>query len=144
MRMRRPRYVRPKCVCGCKDPEERDESIDLLIDTECKCVNPNLECYKDHYDGKCGCKCDDCSDCGCKCILLARLERSGNEGNLKWTADHSVRRFIRPVLMRDPQVEIEEEARRHAEDQAQTQVSVASETMEPLAKASKVARKRGS
>jgi hypothetical protein len=106
---------RPKCVCGCKDPEERDNSIDLLIDTECKCVNPNLECYKDHYDGKCGCSCDDCSDCGCKCVLLARLDNSGNNEHPNWSADHSVRRFIRPVLMRDPQVESEEIARQQAQ-----------------------------
>ena len=28
-----------------------------------------------------------------------------------WKADHRVRRFIRPVLMRDPQVQIEEKRR---------------------------------
>ena len=34
-------------------------------------------CYEDHYDGKCGCDCDDCDgSCG-DCILLARLTRDG-------------------------------------------------------------------
>lgn len=113
---------RPKCVCGRKDPEDRDGEIDLLIDTECKCVNPKLECYEDHYNGKCGCNCDECSDCKGQCILLARLDKSENtdsndEGASEWDVDHSVRRFIRPVLMRDPQVEIERQQLPNNEEQ---------------------------
>jgi len=113
---------RPKCVCGCKDPEDREGEIDLLIDTECKCVNPKLECYEDHYNGKCGCNCDECSDCNGQCILLARLDKSENMaskdgGASEWDADHSVRRFIRPVLMRDPQVEIERQQLPNNEEQ---------------------------
>jgi hypothetical protein len=109
---------RPTCVCGCPEPvtstplppndsNELPPDLILLADrrvNDCKCVDPNSECYKAHYDGLCGCNCDDCSDCDCKCILLARLDLKGEI----WAADHSVRRFIRPVLMRDPQVEIEQ------------------------------------
>lgn len=124
---------RPKCVCGCKDPEDRKSGVDLLLDTECKCVNPKLECYETHYDGKCGCNCDECSDCNCQCILLARLDKSGNteskdEGASEWDADHSVRRFIRPVLMRDPQLEPKQgltpgyDGQQQAEVQAQQKV----------------------
>jgi hypothetical protein len=40
--------------------------------------------------------------------VLARLDRD-KDG--RWIADHRVRRFIRPVLMRDPQVEIERQDR---------------------------------
>lgn len=122
---------RPKCVCGCKDPEDRKSEVDLSLDTECKCVNPKLECYQTHYDGKCGCNCDECSDCKCQCILLARieekteqdrkLEQAESQGDKTqadpanpWKVDHSVRRFIRPVLMRDPQVEDEENKREAA------------------------------
>ena len=63
--------------------------------------------YEDHYAGKCGCDCTENSECNCDCILLARLDNDGNNENPAWSADHSVRRFIRPVLMRDPQVEYE-------------------------------------
>jgi len=99
---------RPECVCGC--PEESKHE---LLDSECKCVNPELECYVDHYAGKCGCNCPECSDCDCDCILLARLDRSGAAENPVWTPDHRVRRFIRPVLMRDPRVAIERALAQH-------------------------------
>lgn len=104
----------PECVCRCLGREDtEDNKTPLLLDTDCKCVNPELKCYKAHYAGKCGCNCPDCSDCDCECILLARLEKveDGDNENPDWTVDHSVRRFVRPVLMRDPQVEIEEIAR---------------------------------
>ena len=113
---------RPTCVCGCPEPEPPEETANPPVEggpatgnttltqvpgrTDCKCVDPTLPCYQDHYAGLCGCNCDDCSDCDCKCILLARVYREDGE-EVKWLADHSVRRFIRPVLMRDPQVEIE-------------------------------------
>jgi hypothetical protein len=90
----------PKCVCRCK-PDV------VFKDTTCKCVDPGLDCYKDHYDGKCSCECDDCNGSCCDCVLLARLQRP-DVAKPDWIADHSVRRFVRPVLMRDPQVEIEQ------------------------------------
>lgn len=113
---------RPTCVCGCPEPAPPTDSTPLPTPqatreplgepilnqrraVDCKCVDPALECYVDHYAGKCGCNCDDCSDCDCKCILLARIDREGDTD--RWLVDHSVRRFIRPVLMRDPQVELE-------------------------------------
>ena len=114
---------RPTCICGCPEPGPSpvnnppppEQGSNPAVGAsraanqpganDCKCVDPTLECYVDHYAGRCGCHCDDCSDCDCKCVLLARLDREGDTD--RYTTDHSVRRFIRPVLMRDPQVEIE-------------------------------------
>lgn len=102
---------RPKCACACpiRDANTPPATTNSSNDREsaCKCVT-DLTCYKNHYAGICGCTCGECSGCDCKCILLARLE-SFEEGKV-WKTDHSVRRFIRPVLMRDPQVEIERAA----------------------------------
>jgi hypothetical protein len=127
---------RPQCVCSCRpehdeeiprrDPADKRDQPGRMQDqpgrmqdqagriwdraeNKCKCVDPNDACYKDHYDGKCGCDCEDCANCDCECVLLARLYECGNDRNHPdWRTDHRVRRFVRPVLMRDPQVEIEE------------------------------------
>lgn len=104
----------PPCVCGCTQPEDTNSTTPAGA-TACRCVDPDLKCYQAHYAGKCGCNCDECSDCDCKCILLAKLTK-GADG---WETDHRVRRFIRPVLMRDPQVEIEEEDRQSATTNAE-------------------------
>jgi hypothetical protein len=104
---------RPKCACGCAEPSTapsstagdknygvRKVSLEGQGDKDsCLCADPTLDCHADHYAGKCGCNCGDGSDCDCKCILLARLYKGAES---KWTVDHWVRRFIRPVLMRDP------------------------------------------
>ena len=112
---------RPTCVCGCPEPvpptdpppppegnPDNPPPVPALAANpsrvvDCLCADPESDCYKDHYAGLCGCNCDDCSDCDCKCILLARLDRKGDV----WSTDHSVRRFIRPVLMRDPQIALD-------------------------------------
>jgi len=107
---------RPRCACSCPEPDP-DDPTQALLDDMCKCVNPEHKCYVDHYAGKCGCNCEDGAECGCDCVLLARLERTGNDPEHPvWTVDHRVRRFVRPVLMRDPQVEIEENIRQAAKD----------------------------
>lgn len=97
---------RPKCTCSCPEQDENTTygSAEVRYDKEsiCQCVDPSSPCYVDHYAGKCSCSCNGCSDCECKCILLARLEKVGEGETAEWDADHSVRRFIRPVLMRDP------------------------------------------
>jgi hypothetical protein len=95
--------ARPDCVCGCPPPKDTKQPGPAPYaekENFCQCVDPEDPCYKDHYAGTCGCTCGECSTCDCKCILLASL-KVGAPG--KWKADHSVRRFIRPVLMRDPQ-----------------------------------------
>lgn len=102
---------RPECVCGCPEPDDKYGQYEREFETECKCVDPEDPCYEDHYAGKCGCNCDECSNCDCKCILLARLVKTDDPEH-PWSVNHRVRRFIRPVLMRDPLVEAEEEARR--------------------------------
>jgi hypothetical protein len=97
---------RPKCVCGCIDPKDDDDNH--LLRTRCRCVDPSPDwCYGSHYQGECGCSCANCSDCDCDWILLARLKYNQDQQHPAWTVDHRVRRFIRPVLMSDPQVEIE-------------------------------------
>jgi len=106
--------ARPDCACGC-DPEDSTNTVPAALPTNapgsatnttanvapappvdpCQCANPDSKCYADHYNGVCGCKCDDCN-----CVLLARLDHKTNSDT--WTTDYSVRRFIRPVLMKDP------------------------------------------
>jgi hypothetical protein len=76
------------------------ETVEPLPDeeTDCKCNHRHAvgACYHDFYEGKCPCEC-----CDCEWILLAVAERANTSTDV-WTVDHSVRRFIRPVLMRDP------------------------------------------
>jgi hypothetical protein len=114
---------RPTCVCGCLKPKAppANTTTETSNDpnrtelnapnpagnnqppgTDCMCADPTLPCYEDHYAGRCGCHCDECSDCDCKCIVLARVKRDGDTNS--WKPDHSVRRFVRPILMRDPQI----------------------------------------
>jgi hypothetical protein len=66
---------------------------------ECWCVDPRLPCYEDHYQGLCGC---ECGDCDCEWVVLARLIDASTNDKRMWNAVHKVRRFVRPVLMRDP------------------------------------------
>ena len=104
--------TRPKCVCGCPEPTNNQQPA---TKSACNCVDPTLVCYQDHYEGSCGCNCGECSDGDWMCILLARLHKDGVEK--PWLVDHRVRRFIRPVLIRDPQVEIEEKNRTQQQGQ---------------------------
>lgn len=91
----------------CVDPEADDlENPPNPSEDPCLC---NLRtgarsCYDDFYKGKCPCDC-----CDCEWIILAVAARQDREGN-SWTIDHSVRRFVRPVLMRDWLVEQERKA----------------------------------
>jgi hypothetical protein len=88
-----------------EEEEEEGEGNGNEHESDCYCVDPTDPCYADHYDGKCGCDCDDCTGLGCcDCVILAKLTKVDNDGQISWTVDHSVRRFIRPVLMRDPEV----------------------------------------
>jgi len=100
--------TRPECACGCSVGAK-------LHDSPCRCVNPDQACYSEHYDGQCsGCGCTgDCGgDCGCDCVVLAQLDRVADaQGVERWAVTHHVRRFIRPVLIEDPQVRLEFEAR---------------------------------
>ncbi|HEY0320032.1 MAG TPA: hypothetical protein VGC66_03595 [Pyrinomonadaceae bacterium] len=111
---------RPNCACACPIGDANTLAATTHQnndnESECKCVT-DFTCHEAHYAGICGCTCGECSGCDCKCILLARLEPDA--AGKAWKADHSVRRFIRPVLMRDPKVEIEVKER--AEQQQQPQ-----------------------
>jgi hypothetical protein len=102
---------RPTCACGCPVPDAK------LLNSDCRCANPESECYKDHYQGVCGCDCcgggSDCT-CDCACVLLALLTQDPQDARdpqrePSWSVDHRVRRFVRPVLIEDPVVRDEEE-----------------------------------
>lgn len=56
-------------------------------------------CYHAHYQGECPCDC-----CDCEWIILAVATHDPDDVEEPWSVDHSVRRFVRPVLMRDPVV----------------------------------------
>ena len=86
---------RPECACGCN---ARQDNV-RPKESDCTCVDPTLPCYADHYAGTCGCACNECSECGG--ILLAKLFWKRDEVGV-WITDYSIRRFIRPVLMEDP------------------------------------------
>jgi hypothetical protein len=97
------------CVCACleepaKEPAPNPTRAPAPVKEPetCLCANPKLKCYEAHYAGKCGCDAGKDCDCCCDCVVLARLDKSDNG---KWTVYHGVRRFVRPVLMRDPAVE---------------------------------------
>jgi len=68
---------------------------------DCACVDPTDPCYADHYAAKCSC----CIDC--EWVTLARVFHTTlpNATVKTWEVDHSVRRLIRPVLMKDAQAE---------------------------------------
>jgi hypothetical protein len=121
---------RPKCVCGCAEPSStagdknygvRKVSLEGQADKDpCLCADPTLDCHANHYAGKCGCACDDGSNCDCQCILLAQLSKNDNGEGPAWCVDHRVRRFIRPVLMRDPLVDIDQRDKKCYPAQAAT------------------------
>lgn len=67
---------------------------------DCACANPADPCYQDHYCGKCAC-------CDSEWVVLAVVKAPKEGEKAGWRVDHSVRRFVRPVLMRDPQVELD-------------------------------------
>jgi hypothetical protein len=92
----------PQCLCGCRQNYDTEYE-----DYDCKCADPTLPCYQRHYDGECGCSAaEEGSDCCGNCVVLALLtKRDSNDKSELWDVDHRVRRFIRPVLMRDPLLE---------------------------------------
>jgi len=100
--------------CACLCPEQRLPDTSAAAkeregEGDCACADP-CGCHKDHYAGKCSCSC-----CDPDCVVLAVLadptrdertspkdrEQAERDG-ASWSVNHSVRRFIRPVLMRDP------------------------------------------
>jgi len=101
---------KPACACGCDANNTPAAAVVPVVagaqlanpnfvakapDDPCQCADRKSDCYKDHYLGVCGCKCDDSN-----CVILALLTYDAI--NKSWTADYRVRRFIRPVLVRDP------------------------------------------
>ncbi len=131
----------PQCACGC--PEVQNIAKPPR-ETACKCVDPEMPCYLDHYAGKCGCTCGDGSECDCDCILLARLDKVDDVQH-PWRVDHRVRRFVRPVLMRDPQVEIREQVPNNAKEEGGGDPAIAlSEAEKPAEGSAKTARSRRS
>lgn len=89
----------PGCSCGCTEaaPATSAETDATNDGASAAASSPDDPCYKDHYAGTCAVCCNDCA---CEWVLLARLT-SLADGS--WKPDHSVRRFIRPLLLADPQ-----------------------------------------
>jgi len=56
------------------------------------------KCYQAHYDGDCNCDC-----CDSEWVVLAMITPPVDAASTHWKVDHSVRRFIRPALIADPQ-----------------------------------------
>lgn len=117
--------TKPECACGCEplSPTPTTAAAAAKVQSEpkrtvwgksrylagadpCLCANPRLDCYKKHYAGEC---CGTCGqDCDCDWIVLAQVQNNSPDSeDTGWIADHSYRRFVRPVLMRDPQVALE-------------------------------------
>jgi hypothetical protein len=100
--------VEGDCICKCNGESGSFGDRAQVDIGDCWCADPCSECYKKHYAGLCECEC-----CEPDCVVLAVLTQSvgttgldesgqGNTEDRNWTADHGVRRFVRPVLMRDP------------------------------------------
>lgn len=121
----------PRCVCGCPSESVSDG------ESECQCVDPKKNlCYADHYAGKCGCNAGEDCQCSCDCIVLARLEKPDGEAE-KWTVHHAARRFVRPVLISDPEPANDRLAATQKREQKlalQRQQQLAKEREEQLAK----------
>jgi hypothetical protein len=119
--------TKPKCACICEPlepPKEPAANVKIEtgagahkvyvnehkplpirgVATPCLCVDPKIDCYRKHYLGECCCDSSDC--CDCEWIVLAQVQKNTNPDPKEpaWLADHRYRRFVRPVLMRDPQV----------------------------------------
>ena len=101
----------PKCACWCPGEHKGttmapapNPAGQVPKERDCQCVDPNDDCYKLYYRGECGCNDDEASEgCCCKCVVLAKIEYTKKEQDKEktWSVNHRVRRFIRPVLMRD-------------------------------------------
>jgi hypothetical protein len=107
------------CACMCDEallpnpPKDGQTPTYDASKDPCWCADP-CKCSKDHYAGKCTCACCD-PECVVLAVLSDLLRDDGYKGRDKeqlrqkaqatgqpWIANHSVRRFVRPVLMRDP------------------------------------------
>jgi hypothetical protein len=132
----------PECACGC-DPDD-----ELKASSACRCFDPERSCYRAHYSGDCaacdcsggssgGCGGDCAADCGCDCVVLAKLDLTGPQGEERWEVSHKVRRFIRPVLIDDPQARLEFEARELQASAAAANVGIAAEAQTTPAKLGK-------
>jgi hypothetical protein len=107
----------PECVCGCKPQEEHADAAarDSILAAPIPYRDP-LDphgCHKAHWenpDCPADCGCSSACSCGC-CVLLAQVHwvdtTTGKPGG--WRILHDgVRRFVRPLLLRDPMGWIEE------------------------------------
>lgn len=101
--------TKPKAAAGSPKPKAGAAAAAAGADQDETAGDPSSAadpCYEKHYGGICDTCCGD--DCACEWLVLARL---GAATDGTWTADHAVRRFIRPMLMADPQPELERKAK---------------------------------
>ena len=88
----------PPGCCACTSTF--DEPTQQSANTCCDYIaipdpTDQKDCYAKHYSGDCFC------ECTCDCIVLARVIVKTDRDTAAYV-DHSVRRYIRPVLMKDP------------------------------------------
>jgi hypothetical protein len=85
------------CNSTTEPPQEKRPDPQAAVDCLCNWRTATGACYERYYNGECPCDC-----CDCDWIVLAKIWRTDDQS--PWQVDHSVRRFVRPVLMRDPLV----------------------------------------
>lgn len=96
--------IQPTGCCGrstaLATKSASSSSIQTKEDAKTCCdyiASPKDQGYESYYAGECAC------DCANDCIVLAKIiapKKPYKDGELP--VDHSVRRYIRPVLMKDP------------------------------------------
>jgi hypothetical protein len=93
--------VATECGCGTATEPAPETSPEPAAPCQCNTRTDSSACYGKFYNGDCACECSEC-----EWIVLAKIRRTNTE-TAPWVVDHSVRRFVRPVLMRDPLVAFE-------------------------------------
>jgi hypothetical protein len=142
----------PECVCACLERKQKGQASGHDCDTSQStggsssyaesgtsssaaskdtCLEPSDHCYDDHKDGKCTCGCEECANCKCEWIMLARL-KNPHDDRKPWPVEHRVRRFVRPELLQDrgckPKAQTEEQEGSDTHEESETHT--ASETYE--------------
>jgi hypothetical protein len=95
---------RPKGSCG-RTPPSPAQSEGKEVPPY---VDPQADAQPPYYGAS-------CARCDCEWIVLARLNRQDPKS--KWQVQHEVRRFVRPVPMRDPGCPTEDEVAAEATSQ---------------------------
>jgi hypothetical protein len=74
-----------KGACGCTKPKDEKDA-----------PKAQKECYQQHTKGECEC------DCSSEWVVLGLVDKISSSTEGQRDADHSVRRFVGPMIMLDP------------------------------------------